>query len=202
MKLYDNPRGQNPKRVRMFLAEKGVELPLQTVDLMNYEQLTDDYLKINSLGRVPVLELDDGTLIAESIGICRYLETLYPEPNLFGTTPEETAHIEMWTRRLELEVGVHITAIMRPSSPFFAKTMVQVPEFVDASKEMFARRLAWLNDELGDNEFIAGDRYTIADIVGWSALLMVPILKLDVDPGLTNYHRWIETISSRPSAAA
>ena len=202
MKLYDNPRGQNPKRVRMFLAEKGVEIPLVNVDLMNYEQLSDDYLQVNSLGRVPVLELDDGTRLTESIGICRYLETIYPEPNLFGTDPVEVAEIEMWTRRLELEVNMHVTNMMRHSSPFFAKTMVQVPEMVEASKKMLGRRLAWLDDELGDREFIAGDRYTMADIVGWAGLLMIPILKYDVDPSLTNYLRWIETISTRPNADA
>ena len=202
MKLYDNPRGQNPKRVRMFLAEKGVEIPLVNVDLMNYEQLSDDYLQVNSLGRVPVLELDDGTRLTESIGICRYLETIYPEPNLFGTDPVEVAEIEMWTRRLELEVNMHVTNMMRHSSPFFAKTMVQVPEMVEASKEMLGRRLAWLDDELGDREFIAGDRYTMADIVGWAGLLMIPILKYEVDPSLTNYLRWIETISTRPNADA
>ena len=202
MKLYDNPRGQNPKRVRMFLTEKGVEIPLVNVDLMNYEQLSDDYLQVNSLGRVPVLELDDGTRLTESIGICRYLETIYPEPNLFGTDPVEVAEIEMWTRRLELEVNMHVTNMMRHSSPFFAKTMVQVPEMVEASKEMLGRRLAWLNDELGDREFIAGDRYTMADIVGWAGLLMIPILKYEVDPSLTNYLRWIETISTRPNADA
>ncbi len=203
MKMYNSPAGSNPKKVRMYCAEKGIDLDLAHVRFGTDEHRSDDFNStVNSLARLPVLELDDGTMITESVAICRYLEELHPEPPLFGSTPLERAQIEMWSRRMELEVTVHISNILRHTSPFFATTVVQVPEFADASRKTALQRFEWLNNELGDRTYLLGDRLTFADINGFSGLVMMGQVELEIDPKLTNLTRWYDNLASRPSADA
>jgi glutathione S-transferase len=203
MKMYNSPAGSNPKKVRMYCAEKGIDLELAHVSFGKEEHRSDDFKStVNSLARLPVLELDDGTMIAESVAICRYLEELHPEPPLFGTTAVERALVEMWSRRMEMEVTVNVSNILRHTSPFFANTVVQVPEFADASRKTALQRFEWLNGELGDNTYLLGDQMTFADINGFVGFVMMPQVDLEIPSDLTNLVRWYETMASRPSADA
>jgi glutathione S-transferase len=164
MKLYDLKAGTNTRRVRIFLAEKGVQLPTVEVDMMEGENKGPDYLSKNPMGTMPLLELDDGTKIAESVAICRYMEELHPDPPLFGTTPIERAQIEMWNRRMELELLRPITDNFLHSSAFYKERLTQVADIAHYGRKHAQARMHWLNGELAMRPFIAGDRYTIADI--------------------------------------
>ena len=133
MKLYDATVAPNPRRVRMFAAEKGIDIPVEPIDLMKAENRRPDFLEKNPMGRVPVLEMDDGSYLAESLAICEYLEELHPEPALIGKTREERAHTRMWERRMELEVMRHLLGAFVHTSPFFKGRTPQVPASARAS---------------------------------------------------------------------
>ncbi len=202
MKLYDAAIAPNPRRVRMFLAEKGVEVPLEPVDITKAENRQEPFLEKNPMGTIPVLELDDGTNLAESLVICEYFEDLYPEPPLIGRTPEERAKIRMWERRMELEVMFPMLSAFRHSTDFFKGRITQIPEYVEPSRNAAAKRLAWLNDVLGKHDYVAGDEFSIADITLFCTLDFGAMVGENYDPGLTNLARWHAAMKERPSAAA
>ncbi len=203
MKLYDDQGAPNPRRVRIFLAEKGVEVETVPVSIMKGEHKQDAYRKISPMSRVPALQLDDGTVILESVSICRYIECLHPEPNLLGTTPQEIAQIDMWSRRMESELMAPMAATFRHTNPNMAALEKQVPEFGENQRAIANRRLAMLNDDLADREFIAGDRYTLADITAQCTLEFFPRLaEFDLKDEYVHLNRWREAVKNRPAARA
>jgi glutathione S-transferase len=201
MKLYDNVRAPNPRRVRIYLAEKGLEVPTVQVDLLKREQKSDAFRRKNSLGSIPVLELDDGTCIAESVAICRYLEELHPAPPLFGRSAVERALVEMWNRRIELGLLVPVGQVWIHGSPLTASLVSQVPAAAEFNRGVVARFLAWLDRELDGHAFLAGDAYSVADVTALCTLdFATGLVGLTVDPGLANVARWHAAVSGRPSA--
>jgi glutathione S-transferase len=203
MKLYDGGRAPNPRRVRVFLAEKGISVPLEQVDLGTMAQKSDSFTAINPIQRVPVLVLDDGTVLSESIAICRYFEELQPEPALFGRDALEKARIEMWNRRLELHLLFPISHVFRNSHPAMAKMEVpQVSAWAEANKPRIAEFLAIFDGQLAKAEFAAGDRYSVADITGMIAIDFMKPAKLAVPEECANVRRWHADVAARPSASA
>jgi glutathione S-transferase len=203
MKLYDGGRAPNPRRVRVFLAEKGITLPLEQVDLGALAHKSPAYTAVNPLQRVPALELDDGTILTESIAICRYLEALHPEPPLFGVGPKDIAIVEMWQRRVELHLLFPVAHVFRNSHPAMKEMEVpQVPAWAEANKPRVMDFLALLDGELQDRRFIAGDRYSVADITGLCAVDFMKPAKLAAPETLGNLKRWHDEVAARPSAKA
>lgn len=206
MKLYDLKQAPNPRRVRIFAAEKDMPLDLVPVDLGRGEHKTAEFLKKHPSGKIPALETDDGQYIGESVAICRYLEALKPEPNLFGATPYELGRIDMHNRILEFElwgplgtswVNGPVVAKMAPGR------FKQIPAAKEASDKAVHAFYARLDRELAGRPYMAGDRYSIADI---TALVAVDFASdrvgLPPDPGLANLWDWHARVSARPSAAA
>ena len=202
MKLYDFAPAPNPRRVRIFLAEKGVEVPTVQVDIPKAEHRTPAFRAKNPLGRLPVLELDDGRCLSESVAICRYFEERHPEPPLMGRDAEERPWIEMWNRRMEIEVLFTIAQTFRNTHEFFAGRIQQVPDWAEVCRDVALRRLQWLDEELADRAFIAGDRFSIADITALVGIDFGRACGIRIDPGHKNLQRWHEAVSSRPSAKA
>jgi len=203
MKLYDGGRAPNPRRVRVYLAEKGIAVPMEQVDLGAMAQKSPAYTAINPLQRVPALELDDGTIITESIAICRYFEVLQPEPPLFGVGAKEAAVVEMWQRRVELHLFWPVTQVFRHSHPAMkAMEVPQVPDWAEANKPRVLEFLSLLDGELKDRRYIAGDRYSVADITGLVSIDFMKPAKLAVPDTLGNLKRWHAEVSARPSAQA
>jgi glutathione S-transferase len=203
MKLYDMGRAPNPRRVRIFLAEKGIEVPSQQVDLGALEQFSDNFTALNPMQRVPVLVLDDGTVIAESVAICLYFEKLKPEPNLFGEGPLESALVEMWNRRLELHFYGPVSQAFRHTSPAMAKREIpQVAEWGAACRQKSEEFLGFLEKELGKREYVACNRFTIADITALITVDFMRVIKLSLAPEMKNLSRWHAAVSARPSAKA
>jgi glutathione S-transferase len=203
MKLYDGGRAPNPRRVRVYLAEKGITVPMEQVDLGALAHKSPQFTRLNPIQRVPVLVLDDGTVIAESIAICRYFEALHPEPPLFGRDPKEIATIEMWNRRLELHFLFPVSHVLRNSHPAMQAVEVpQVPAWAEANKPRVAEFLHVLNDSLKDRPFVAGDHFSVADITGLVAVDFMKPARLAVPGECTDVRRWHTDISSRPSARA
>lgn len=203
MKLYDGGKAPNPRRVRIFLAEKGIKVDIVPVDIGGLEHKRDPYTAINPLQRVPSLVLDDGTVITESVAICRYFEGLHPEPNLFGAPGREAAIVEMWNRRAEFHLLVPVAQVFRHLHPAMkALEVPQVQEWGEANKPHVANFLALLDGELGRHQFVAGERYTIADITALMAVDLMKPAKLAVPDSLLNVKRWHAGMNARPSTAA
>ena len=204
MNLYQSHFSPNSRRVRIFLAEKGVEIPCTEVDISKGLSHMTEYLKINPMGEVPALELDDGRVIAESVAICRYFEMLQHTPNLFGSQPKEIAVIEMGMRRIELKWFMPLTQYWLHSAPMFAERVRQIPELVEQSRATIGQFLAWLDSDLAHHEYIAGDRYSMADILALTTLdhSNSPHVGQTVSAAFKNLARWHQTVSSRPSAKA
>ena len=203
MKLYDGGRAPNPRRVRVFLAEKGLTVPVEPVDLGKMAHKSPGYTAINPLQRVPALELDDGTIITESIAICRYFEVLKPEPPLFGTGAKDSALVEMWQRRVELHLLGPVSQVFRHSHPAMKEMEVpQVPAWAESNKPRVAEFLALLDSELKDRRYVAGERYSVADITGLIAIDFMKPAKLAVPDTLGHLKRWYAEVSARPSAQA
>ena len=202
MKLYDSTFAPNPRRVRIFLAEKGITVPTVQVDLGKAENREAPFLGKNPLGGVPILELDDGTVIAESVAICRYFEETQPNPPLMGTDAKDRAIVEMWSRRTELEVARPIMQTFQNTHAFFKGRIPQVPEYGEVCRAHATKRLEWLDAELAKREFIAGPRFTIADITLLIGIDFGRIVKIGIQPEQKNLSRWYEAVSSRPSAKA
>jgi glutathione S-transferase len=201
MKLYDGGKAPNPRRVRVFLAEKGISLPVEPVDLGALAHKSPAFTAINPLQRVPALVLDDGTVITESIAICRYFELLHPEPPLFGVGPKEVAIVEMWQRRMELHLMLQVGHVFRNSHPAMKEMEVpQVPAWAEANKPRVMEFLEVLDNELKDRRFAAGDRYSVADITGMIGIDFMKPAKLTLPETLVNVRRWHADVSSRPSA--
>lgn len=203
MKLFDGGRAPNPRRVRVFLAEKGISVPTEQVDLGALGHKSEAFTAINPLQRVPVLVLDDGTILSESIAICRYFEELQPDPSLFGRGALDKATVEMWQRRFELHLLFPISHVFRNSHPAMAKMEIpQVPAWAEANKPRIAEFLRILDRELADRPFAAGDRYSVADITGMIAIDFMKPAKLSVPDDCANVRRWHAEVSARPSAGA
>ena len=190
MKLYNAP-APNPRRVRIFVTEKGIDIPRVELNLLAGENRTPEFRKLNSLGQVPVLELDDGGIITESMAICRYLEELHPEPSLFGSNPRDRARIEMWERRISNEIFLRIGNVALNTLPFFATRRTQVAAFAQAERQVVPEKWAWLDAELADGRpFVAGDDFSVADITGMAASLLGEMLEIEIPTALTNVRRW------------
>src|SRR5438128_741315 len=203
MKLYDGGRAPNPRRTRIFLAEKGITLPTQQVELMALAQTSPAYAAINPLKRVPALVLDDGTVITESIAICRYFEALKPDPPMFGRGALEVARIEMWNRRLELHLLFPVSHVFRNTHPAMKDLEVpQVPAWAEANKPRIADFLHIFDHALEGRPFAAGERYSVADITGLIAVDFLKPAKLSVPEDCANVRRWYAAVSARPSAGA
>ncbi len=203
MKLYDGGRAPNPRRVRVFLAEKGITVPTEQVDLGALAHKSDAYTAINPLQRVPSLVLDDGTVLTESIAICRYFEIEKPDPPLFGRGAKEVAAIEMWQRRVEFHLLVPISHVFRHLHPAMKPMEVpQVADWGEANKPKVMEFLALLDRELKTRPYVAGDRYSVADITAMICVDFMKSAKLAVPDGLDQLRRWHAEGSARPSAKA
>ena len=203
MKLYNHVLAPNPRRVRIFAAEKKIELSLEEVDILAGQSRTPEFLAKNSSGGVPVLELDDGSYLSESVAICRYLEGLHPEPNLLGRDLREQAEIERWNRRMELELFAAIGRTVQNTSSIFQGRFKQFPDYGEAQRAVVHQRFERMDRELNGHQFVASDRFTIADI---TALVAIDIgnrlAEIKIPPELTHLTRWHQAVSSRPSAKA
>jgi glutathione S-transferase len=203
MKLYDRRQAPNPRRTRIFLAEKGITVPTEQVDIIAKQHKTPEYAAINPLQRMPALVLDDGTVITESIAICRYFEVLQPEPPLFGVGAKEIALVEMWNRRVELGLFFPVAQVFRHTHPAMKELEVpQVPDWAEANKPRIIEFLHVLDGELKNTRFIAGDRYTVADITALCAVDFMKPARVAVPDDCTNVKRWHADVSARPSAKA
>lgn len=202
MRLFDSGRAPNPRRVRIFLAEKGLEVPTEQVDITTLQHKTPEFTALNPLQRVPVLELDDGTVISESVAICRYFEGLRPEPPLFGRGAKEEALVEMWNRRLEHNLLATVAAVFRHLHPAMKELEAQVPEWGEANKPRVIEFLAVLDRALRDSLFVCGAHYTIADITGLVAIDFMKPARLAVPEEFVHLRRWHGQVAARPSAGA
>lgn len=205
MKLYTAPRAPNPRRVAMFMAEKGIQLELQNIDLGAGEHRSEKYLALNPFGRLPALELDDGRILCETRAICTYLEGLHPFPNLMGETPEERAFIEMADRRMELHLFAIAANCIRHSHPGFAPLEnPQFPDFGASQGEKFRENARWLDGVLAQQPYVAGQRFTIADITAFCAFDFARgLMKFrPAEHGLAHLQAWRDRIAERPSASA
>lgn len=209
MKLYDFGPAANAQRVRVFLAEKGLQVPTVEVNVREGQLYDQPYATMNPFHCVPFLELDDGRVIAESVSICRYLEELHPDPPLFGRDPAERASIDMWNRRIELDGFLPGLHAVRNLLPLFAGRVVpgtrsdlaQLPELVERGKAMLEIFLGRLEPELAGRDFIAGPAVSIADITGFFTVRMAGPLEIDIAERYPNIARWHAAFAARPSAA-
>ena len=210
MKLYDAAWAPSPRRVRIYLAEKAIQVERVAIDLRADEQLSPAYLAINPRGTVPALVLDDGEVIAESAAICRFFEALHPSPPLFGTRPVEIARVEDWTRRIEAEGYAAAVYALRNRAPAFMNrglpgawpAMPQIPALTERAKAMWDRFVATLDARLAQAEWIAGDRYSFADISALVAIDFARAAKLAVPAEAASLARWHAAAGARPSATA
>jgi len=202
MILHDLSAGMHPRRVRIFMAEKGLSIERREVDAAGGANAMPDFLRLNPLGKLPVLELDDGSAIAESLAICRYLEALHPHPPLMGQTPQVSAQIEMWTLRMDHELSQPIALAFVQSSDFYRGRVEQVPEVAGWARNRALQTMAWLDGELAERSHIAGDDYTLADIVAQCACVLGKAVGLRIPPEKTHLSRWFTLVSARPTARA
>ncbi|WP_425995913.1 glutathione S-transferase family protein [Caulobacter sp. DWR1-3-2b1] len=203
MKLYDSRRAPNPRRVRWFMAEKGIEdVEIIDIDIFGGQHRSPDYLAKAGLPNVPALEIDAKTTITESVAICRYLESVYPEPNLFGHDAREIAVIEMWTRRSEMLVSTPLMMAVRHGHPALAAIETQVPEIAETNRKSAERALKVFDRRLGESEFIAADRVTIADILAVTGIDFARMVRFRPDAELVNVGRWLKGMMERPAATA
>ena len=201
MKLYDFPQSPNCRKVRMYLAEKGLIVPLQPVNLLAGEQTLPEFLRRNPFGAVPILELDDGTVIPESLAIIEYFEDLHPTPPLWGNDPITRALVRAWERRCELGVVLQATRRFLHSSPFFASRVEQNPKVVEEANQTLRQRLALIDAQLKDHERVAG-LFSLADITLFIGIEFATASNFALNPAWTHLRRWNETVQQRPSAIA
>ena len=203
MKILETRAAPNPRRVRIFLAEKGISVTFEELDLMKGQLKTPEFTRLNRFQRVPVLSLDDGTSIAETMAICRYFEETQPEPALMGKGAMGRAMVEMWNRRMELGLLFHVAQTFRHLHPAMAPLEVpQVKEWGEANKAKALEVLAILDEQLGSTRFVAGNAYSVADITAMVAIDFMRPARLQRPAGMTNIERWYGEVSSRPSAKA
>ncbi|MCC6848686.1 MAG: glutathione S-transferase family protein [Deltaproteobacteria bacterium] len=203
MKVYDS-FGPNPRALRMVLLEKGVDLPKVTIDLLAGENRQAPYTDKNPGGQVPALELDDGRVLGETVAIFEYLEEKYPNPPLVGRTPEERAEARMWQRRVEIKITEPLYNGFRFAEglDLFRSRMRCLPEAADGLKATARDNLAWLDELLKGKRFVAGDRFTIADVILYCALDFGASVGQALDGALANVAAWKARVAARPSAAA
>jgi len=202
MLLYDMRTAMNPRRVRIFLAEKGLQIPIQAVDGAQNENRTAAFLAINPLGKLPVLQLDDGSYISESISICRYLEAPYPQTPLFGEDPQTQAIIDMWIRRLETEIVLPLTSAFKHTGAYWQGKYPQDPAFGQWWRERANEAYQWLDQVLADRAFVATASYSMADIVLQCALIMAKPTGTPIPSDCAHVSRWYAEVSARPTARA
>jgi glutathione S-transferase len=205
VKLYTYPGAPNPRRVHIYLAEKGIAVPFEKVDIMTRANRTPEFLaNVNPLGGIPVLALDDGSHIAESVAICRYFEALHPEPSLFGRTPADIGRIDMWNRRVEMTFMMPVGLVWVHGSPL-TKAVVknQIAEMAEQARGMVRNAFAFFDAQLAKNAFVAGDAYSMADILALTTFDFAgQLIQLHPEPALKNLSRWHAEVSARPSAKA
>lgn len=203
MRIIETHRAPNPRRVAIFLAEKGIDVPREERDLMSGDLRRDEFSAVNPWQRVPVLVLDDGTAISESVAICRYFEELHPEPPLFGAGALGKAQVEMWNRRVELGLFGAVASVFRHLHPRMAHLEVpQVTPWGEANKEKVESELIRLDRRLAETAFLAGESYSIADITALVAIDFMKPAKLGMPESHSNLMRWHREVSARPSASA
>jgi len=203
MRLHHSPHAPNARRVRMFLAEKGLEVPLVAVDLAKLEHKGEGYCAVNPFQTVPALELDDGAVISESIAICRYFEELHPAPALFGTGARERAEVEMWQRLAEFQLLFTIAQTFRHTHPAMREMEnPQVPQWAEVNRGRALTAFARFDAALASRRYLAGDSFSVADITGLIALDFAKPARIAIPDDLVHLRRWREEIASRPSAAA
>jgi len=203
MLLYDGGRAPNPRRVRIFLAEKNVVVPIEPVDMSTLQHRSEAITALNPFQRLPVLQLDDGTILTESVAICRYFEELYPDPPLMGTDAADQARVEMWNRRMELQFLNFVASAFRHTHPAMKEWEVpQVPEFGEANRPKALKMMEYMDQELATRAFLAGDRFSIADITAMMGMDMLKPARIERPDHLENLMRWYEAVASRPSASA
>ncbi|MDJ0788715.1 MAG: glutathione S-transferase family protein [Myxococcota bacterium] len=203
MKLYDSI-GPNPRAVRIFLAEKGMEVETVTLDLMGGENRREEHVARNPSGQSPCLELDDGSFLSEITAICEYLEEKQPTPALIGTTPEERAATRMWTRRIDLNIVEPMANGFRFAEglPLFQTRIHVIPQAADDLKAIAREKLAWLDELMGGNEFVVGDRFTLADVLLFSFLEFGATVGQPLDEKLANLPGWYTRVAARPAVQA
>ncbi len=202
MKLWTAAVAPNPRRVAIFLAEKGIEIPTIEIDLAKQENYAPDFVSKNPLARVPVLEFDDGSFLAESMAICRYLEETHPEPPLFCVGARDRANVEMWNRRMESEILLLMTGCFRHTHPYWEGRIEQVEAYGEMCRRTVEDRMSWLDGELADREYIAGKDFTVADITAICGFGIGRVAKVRIPEELANLTRWHLKVSERPSVAA
>jgi glutathione S-transferase len=203
VKLH-NSIGPNPRVVRIFLAEKGVSIPLVSVDLMGGENRREPYLAKNPSGQLPCLELDDGTFLAEITALCEYIEEKHPTPVLIGSTPEERANTRMWVRRLDLNIVEPMANAFRYGAglALFKDRIRTMPQAADDLKALASEKLAWLDGQIAGRDFIAGKNFTLADVLLFAVVEFGATVGQPLDPALKNLAAWRGRVASRPSIEA
>lgn len=203
MLFFNSPNpAPNPRRVRIFAAEKGIALPTRDLSIPAREHKSDEFLALNPRGQVPALQLDDGTVIAESVAICRYLEGLQPEPPLFGRDPLEMAQVEMWSRRAEQVLGGSVSAVWVHTHPFTARLPGRNAEWGEANRPRVDEAMRFFDVALGARDFLAADHFTNADILLLTTIDFAGFIGIPIPDELSSLRAWHARVSARPSAAA
>ncbi len=202
MKLYDLAGGSNPRRVRIYLAEKGIEVPMQAVDMMKKENSQPEFLKINPFGKLPALELDDGTVLTESMAICRYFEEENPEPPMFGRTALEKAQVEMWSRRSELEILYPTAMCFQHTSDFWIGRLEQHKGWGESCRAKVLANMKIFDAHMEGRNFVATDDYTVADITLQCGILLGKGVALKIPDELEHLNAWWKRVTSRATARA
>ena len=201
MKIYDFGGAPNPKKLRIYLAEKGIKVPVEQVNIVTGETRTPEFLKKNPLGGLPVLELDDGSHLTESLAIMEYFEELHPNPPMIGTTPLERARVRALERIAEIGVLLRVAAIFQNTHPFMASRIKQSSDAAETARTQLGASLNVLDQKMS-GQFVAGSRPTIADCTLFAALEFAEFAQVPIDPGCANVARWHAAFRERPSASA
>ena len=196
--------GPNPHVVRMFLAEKGVTIPTETIDLMAGENRREPFVSKNVAGQSPALQLDDGSYLAEITAICEYIDEKFPQNTLLGNTPEQRAETRMWARRIDLNILEPLANGFRYAEglPLFSSRMTVLPEAAEGLKRIAREKLTWLDGLVGSKQFICGDRFTLADVLLYCFLAFGKTVGQPLDAANTKLTAWYARIEARPSAKA
>ena len=201
--LYDSPFAPNARRVRIFLAEKGLDVPRVQVDLGKMQHKQEEYGAVNPFQIVPALALDDGSVLSESIAICRYFEELHPEPALFGRTARERAEVEMWQRLAELQLLMSVAQVFRHTHPAMkAMENPQIPQWAEVNRGRAETAMRRFDTALASRRYLAGEAFSVADITALIAMDFTKLARVAIPEELGNLRRWREEVSARPSAAA
>jgi glutathione S-transferase len=203
MILYSAPNpAPNPRRVLLYLAEKGLTVPVTNLSMYKREHKASEFLAKNGRGQLPTLELDDGTIISESISICRYFEALNPSPPMFGTTPLEIAHIDMWLRRVEMVLMTPVGAVWVHTHPLTAKLLTQFRDWGEDNRPRALDAMRWFDTQLAEKHYLAGENYSIADIVLLTTIDFAGFIGVPIPPECTHLIDWHSRVSARPNAVA